>query len=777
MRKNIIMILAVIWIGSLSVSAQNTLSYTLPAKEWMQALPIGNGRIGAMIYGGINKETIALSEVTLWSGKRDSTGNDLCGKERLEEMRTAFFKGNIALGNALGNSYLNGRGQWFGTNLPFGNLIIDFEQSHNNCSKYKRTLNMEDALAKVEYIANRTTYKREFFCNNPSNSFVAFFSAKGNEKLKVKIFIEMLRYGQVEAKNGELIITGDARSTSTSNDGVKFHSIFHVIKKGGTIKKHRDTLYVEDASEFVIVADLRTSYNNPEYQKRCRQTVDSSVNKGYATLKKEHKDDFKHLYNRMDIRLGSSFKDDETSENLYRIVKRGGYDARFDALFFKYGRYMLISSSRENSPLPAHLQGIWNDNLACNMAWTCDYHLDINIQQNYWSANIANLAECNTPLFGYIGQLTRYGSKTARKMYGCRGWVAHTINNVWGATYPGNGIGWAMNVTAGAWMATHLWTHYQFTQDSIYLRTMGYPLLKKTAQFFVDYMVKDPSTGYIVTGPSISPENGFRMKDGSCYSLSMMPTIDRIVVYDIYKSCIEASKILNVDEKFREQLERDMMRLPPLKVGKDGMLQEWLMDVTRQDPAHRHASHLLALYPFYQITIENTPFLAQACKKFLSWQTSQPNWEDNEWSRGNMICFYARLKEGNNAYESITKLYQGFMRENLMTVSPAGVAGAQSDIFSFDATEAAVAGMCEMLLQSHNGYLHFLPALPDIWKEGYVKGICARGGLIIDIEWKEKKVKRISMKSSQSKQVHCLINGERKTLTVQGGRILNIKMF
>ena len=335
----------------------------------------------------------------------------------------------------------------------------------------------------------------------------------------------------------------------------------------------------------------------------------------------------------------------------------------------------------------------------------------------------------------------------------------------------GGGLSWAMGVTSGAWLATHLWTHYEFTADRQFLRTTGYPLLKQTAQFFLDYMVEDPRTHWLVTGPSISPENAFRLPDGREECLSMMPTIDRAVVYEIYRACIQASAILGIDAGFRARLQRDLQRLPPYRTGPDGALMEWNVDgARRSDPSHRHASHLLGLYPFGHITPEGTPALAQGCARFLDLQTGSDRWEDTEWTRGNLINFYARLHRGNDAYRSLTGLYRGFLRENLMTVSPAGIAGAADDIFSFDATEAAVAGMCEMLLQSHTDTLDVLPALPAQWPAGRVKGICARGGMVADIQWRNSRVTALTLYVPAARTVFCRINGQVRRLVLREGK-------
>ncbi len=755
---------------------QNELVYSQPSKTWMGSLPLGNGRLGVMVYGGTATETLALNEVTMWSGQPDLEANKICGRENLDKMRQLMFEGNLPKANELGQQHLNGHCRSFGTHLPFGDLKIDFKANRSMVADYSRVLDMQKGIATVNYRQGEVEYTNEYFCSNPSQIFVARFSATGKGNRSARISLDMLRYGNVKAEGSSLIAQGDARFDKGGPGGVKYTAIVRVVADGGKVTAGNGELTVENANSFTVYTDIRTDFKQPSFAEICEKNVSDAISKGYKKLKKAHIADFRELYDRMDINLGGTLVEGETTDEMFRKAKNGEKNPVFDALFFKYGRYMLISSSREGAPLPANLQGIWNDNLACNMPWTCDYHLDVNIQQNYWSANIANLAECNEPLFRYMELLADYGSETAKHMYGCRGWVAHTINNVWGATLPGNGLGWSMNVTGGAWMATHLWTHYDFTRDKEYLRTVGYPLLKRTAEFFVDYMVADPKTGWLLTGPSISPENAFIWTDGNGYSLSMMPTMDRAVVYDIYKACIEASKVLGIDADFRARLERDIKLLPPYQIGKDGGLQEWLMDVERQDPAHRHASHLLGLYPFGEISPLRTPALAKACAVFLDKQTGQKNYEDTEWTRGNMINFYARLKDGDEAYKSIVGLYTGFMRENLMTVSPAGIAGAEEDIFSFDATEAAVSGVCEMILQSYDGFLDFLPALPKEWSSGSIKGICARGGIEADIEWHNNKVVKAVLRSDCTQKVECRLNGKTINVTLKAGKKTNIKI-
>lgn len=762
-----IVLSAMLGIEVMAADSKPALVYSRPSAKWMGALPLGNGRLGAMVYGGTDVETIALNEVTMWSGQPDPEANNLCGPDRLREMREALLSGDYKRGNDLGWQYLCGHGKSFGTNLPFGDLLI--ETGGGDVSGYRRELALDEAVARVGFVCGGTRFSREYFASNPAQALVVRYTADKAHALSATVSMRMLRHSEVTARANQIDITGDARFDKNGEGGVRFRGIVRVMADGGSVRAVGDRLVVDRADAMTIIVDIRTDFQNLNYRSQCLNTVETAASRPYDELKREHVADFKAIFDRMDIDLGRPTTDANTTDEMFAEAHKGLSNPAFDALFFKYGRYMQISSSRENSPLPSNLQGIWNDNLACNMPWTCDYHLDINIQQNYWSANIANMAETNAPLFTYIGLLAKYGSVTARKMYGCGGWVAHTINNVWGDTAPGSACSWAMNVTAGAWMATHLWTHYEYTLDKDYLREVGYPLLKETAQFFVDYMVEDPKTGYLLSGPSISPENGFRGADGRGYSLSMMPTIDRAVIYDIYNACIQSAKILGIDDDFSRRLQRDIKKLPPLRLLDNGELAEWYLDVVRDDPSHRHASHLLALYPFGQISPFKTPGLAEGCRLFLENQTSHANWEDTEWTRGNNINFYARLLDGEKAYESLKGLYTGFMRENLMTVSPAGIAGAESDIFSFDATEAAVAGVCEMLLQSYDGMLNFLPALPKAWKNGSIKGVCARGGIEADFAWKNRKVVSATLRSRVDQTVSVRVNGKEKTVELKAG--------
>lgn len=743
--------------------------YQTPAKEWMEAVPLGNGRIGAMVFGGIDRDRIALNEVTLWAGQRDSLQNDGCGPERLAEIRRAFFSGDLDRGNELTQKYLTGHNTSFGTHLPLGEMVMEFEYPGKTVENYRRELDLSTAVATTTFTRGGVTYTRSYICDYPDDVMAVNIAADRPGAVTMTLSTDLLRESAVKASSDGIYLDGKVNYPMFGPGGVEFAADMRLEPKGGTINVTDGKVKVTGADAVTIYIDVRTDYDNPDYASDVKTTTAGAAGKGFAALKANTVADHSALFNRMDIRIGKDDRSDLPTDVRLRLAKNGAEDPDFDALFFQYGRYMQIASSRPNSPLASNLQGIWNDNLACHMAWTCDYHLDININQNYWSPNRTNLAECNVPMFNYVKLLEKYGSETARKLYGCRGWCAHTVTNPWGFTAPGGYVGWALCPTAGAWLATELWSHYLYTLDTDYLRDTGYPLLKSCAEFFTDYLVEDPNTGYLVSGPSISPENGYRTAEGKDYPTAMGVTIDRNIVEQIYTACIESSKILGVDKKFAARLKKDIRRLPPLSVGSDGQVKEWLYDVNRSDPSHRHSSHLTALYPFGQISASKTPELMAASAKGLDIQTASANWEDTEWSTANMLCFQAFLKNGNRAHSWLQNLFKVFTRENLMTVSPAGVAGANEDIFSFDATEASVAGMCDMLLQSHDGFIEFLPALPDLWQEGEVKGICARGAIEADLAWNGGKMKNAELRAGKDTSFNLLIpKGTAPEITLDG---------
>lgn len=712
--------------------------YDEPSDDWMKSLPIGNGRLSGMVFGGVEKEKVAFNEITLWSGQQDAGQEKPFGKEALRNIQQLFLDGKLEEGNAQASEQLVGVPNSFGTHVPFGDIELAFAQGNRTVENYIRTLDLAKGVASVSYRQDGVTYNREYFCSNPANVLVIRLSASEKGKQNFEVGLNVLRKSDVTTDKNAISFSGQVDFPTFGSGGVHFYGGIKVLAEGGSIRQNKESLSVENADEVVLIADLRTDFVPGDMEEMTSSALNGAEKKGFDTLKQEHETDFGRLFNRVALSLGEGKNEIATDERL-KLLKEGNEDPDLIALFFQYGRYLLISASRENSPLPANLQGIWNDNLACNMQWSCDYHLDINTQQNYWAANVCNLSECNIPLFDYIGALAETGTKTAKTVYGCEGWVAHTMANVWGFTAPGWGTGWGLHPTGGAWLASHLWDYYRFTNDEVFL-LRAYPVLKQSALFFLDYMIEDPNSGYLVTGPSTSPENAFLL-DGKQLSLSMMPTCDRVIVYEILNACQNASELLQVDEEFRGRVIDAIDRLPPFKIGKYGQVQEWQEDYEEAVPNHRHTSHLLALYPYSQISLDGTPELAKAAAVSIDRRLNAADWEDVEWSRANMINFFARLKDSKKAYGSVLGLINELSRENMLTISPKGIAGAPTDIFVFDGNEAGTAGIAEMLLQSHEEYAELLPCLPEEWSSGSYKGLCARGGFQIDLSWSDKAVK------------------------------------
>lgn len=763
-QKKVLICLIICTIGIIqTLKAEQSLKlwYNQPASEWMKSLPVGNGRLGAMVFGGIQKETIALNEVTMWSGKNDPLQEQIIGKQKLEEIRDYFFKGELKKGNEVSQNLLAGIPHSFGTHLPIGNLYLTFDYPEGTLQNYERELNLKNAISTVSYEKGNVKYNREIFCSNPDSVLVVKLSANQKAALSFSVSLDLLQKAKLNLNNNILEFSGDLSDKDPETGGVAFLGNIAVKSEDGNVSVEGKQLKVKDATTAFLYIDIRTNFKSPGYQAICQNTVQRAQKEDYNLLKQRHIEDYHKLFGRVELFLGNSDMDNLPTDLRWLMVKEGKNDVGMDVLFFQYARYLLIASSRENSPLPANLQGIWNDNLANNMGWTCDYHLDINTQQNYWLANTGNLPECNTPLFGYIKDLSVYGKKTAKDLYGAKGWTAHTMANVWGFTAPGWGVGWGLFPTAGSWIASHLWSHYCYTLDQEFLKNQAYPVLKENAQFLLSYMTTDPASGYLVTGPSTSPENGFKY-NGDAISLSMMPTTDRVLVVEIFKSVIEASKILNVDKQFCDSLQKALGKIPPLQISKiNGGVQEWLADYEEAYPNHRHTSHLIALYPFNQISIDKDPELAKAAAKTISNRLNAHGWEDVEWSRANMICFNARLKNSVEAYQNVILLQRYFTRENLLTISPKGIAGAPYDIFIFDGNEAGAAGMAEMLIQSQGESIEFLPAIPDAWKTGYFKGLCVKGGGIVDLKWTDKQIESAKIKATANQNFKIKLSSDK----------------
>ena len=747
-----------------------TLWYRQPAKRWLEALPVGNGRLGAMVFGGVATERLALNESTFWSGAPDSTHNNPAGRDHLTEIRKLLFDGQYRQAVDLISRDLLGRPGNYGTHLPVGDLLLQMRDVAGEVRDYRRDLDLDQAVAAVGYSVGGVHFTREVIASHADNVVAVRLTADQPGKVSFQMRFKANREpSQVRAQGSDtLLITADARENKHSGGktGVSLSGLIRAVANGGKVAAQGDSIVVSDANSVTLLIALNTSFKGGKPGDLSQQQLAAAAVRTYASLRERHLADHQPLFRRVALDLGPSAAAPLPTDQRLARLRQGEGDPALVAQFFQYGRYLLIAGSRPDSPLPTNLQGIWNDNLACNMGWTCDFHLDINTQQNYWPAEVCHLSECHEPLFRLIESLREPGRQTAQTVYGARGWVCHVFTNPWGYTAPGWGLGWGMHPTGGIWIGSHLWQRYQFTGDREFLRQHAYPTLKEAAEFFLDYMVEDPKHGWLVTGPATSPENAFVTPNGQgACSEYMGPTCDIVLVRDLFTSCVTASRTLGVDEAFRGQLEVALAKLPPLRVGKHGQLMEWLEDFDEAVPNHRHTSHLIALYPSDQITPTATPDLAKAARVTLQRRLGQPDWEDVEWSRGNLINFYARLGDGDEAHKHVLGLLREDTDADLLTFSRGGIAGAPENIFVVDGNSAGTAGIAEMLLQSHGGQIELLPALPKAWASGSVKGLKARGNVTVDIEWNDGKVSTFKLRSPNPQPVKVRVNGESRVIT------------
>lgn len=766
-----------------------TLWYKQPAAGWTQALPLGNGHMGAMVHGGTDIERIELTENTCYSGEASEHNNQEGAAAVVPEIRKALFRHDYKTANELCEKII-GRRLNYGTNLPFGNLLLDFGSPAGEVSGYVRELQLENALSVVSYKKADVEYTRELFISHPLKAAVMRLSCSQPGKLAFKASIDGGdNPHSLRTENGDMVLEGKAYEDTHSDGrtGVAIHGRLRVIAEKGTVTAGDNGICVAEADSAVVILSIGTDFVQKDVSGICKARVDAASKIPYEALKEEHIKDHKSLFERVEFELDGGSGEYEpaaeampTDERLER-VKKGGEDPALMALMFQYGRYLLMSSSREDSPLPAHLQGIWNDNVASRMGWTCDMHLDVNTEMNYWPSEVTNLSECTAPLFRWIEErLVPSGRRTAAVTYGLEGWTAHVVSNAWGYSAPGWATSWGINVTGGLWVATHLWEHYLFTEDKEFLKNSLYPVYREALKFFLKYIQKDPESGYYLSGPSMSPENSFMhdWNEGAEASNSMGTVCDTLMIRELFTSFIKACEILEIDDELLGETREKLGKLPPFKIGSSGQLQEWFYDFDEPDPHHRHTSHLLSVYPYCQISPETTPELAQAAKVTIRKRTTPDwRWEDTGWARALLILYTARLLEPEETYRHILAFQRGLTNNNLLSFCPPG-AGAVTNVYEMDGTTGLCSGIAELLLQSHSEAVSILPALPEKWKTGHVKGLRARGGYEVGIQWKDGELVNVELKAEKDGICTIKYKGRKINIpVVKGERYILDKNF